>query len=327
MSSDLHADLRATTREALSLGGEDVVDQLDLTAMLVDADQGGLALGESEIALVAEEIGRSVASSCFLPTVVLAPTLLGQSGKPRCAVVVGGGDASWASVGSSVQAAPESAGGWRVRGAGWAVATPSVPNTVVLTAAATDGGVALFEIETDHTAWAVADEFDPSRGLVEVTFDGAMARRVVEPDAAGERLELAYRRALLAVSAEQLGIARACLEMTVEYAKTRIQFDAPIGSFQAIKHRCAETLLDAELADAVLHEAVNTGASTDAELAFVVGTRAAVSAADACIHVHGGIGFTWEHAAHRYLRRARINAALLGPFGLHRNVIAESAGL
>jgi alkylation response protein AidB-like acyl-CoA dehydrogenase len=115
--------------------------------------------------------------------------------------------------------------------------------------------------------------------------------------------------------------------MTVDYAKTRTQFGAPIGSFQAIKHRCAEVLLDTELADATVQQAVDTGALADAELAFIVATRAAVSAAESCIHVHGGIGFTWEHSAHWYLRRARVNATLLGSPGLHRSAIAESAGL
>jgi alkylation response protein AidB-like acyl-CoA dehydrogenase len=122
-------------------------------------------------------------------------------------------------------------------------------------------------------------------------------------------------------------VARACLETAVEYAKARNQFGSPIGSFQAIKHRCAEVLLDVEFADAVLELAVHSGTSVDAELAFIVATRAALSAAESSIQIHGGIGFTWEHSAHRYLRRARVNATLLGPSGVHRDAIAASAGL
>ena len=101
------------------------------------------------------------------------------------------------------------------------------------------------------------------------------------------------------MAAEQIGVARACLDSAVDYAKTRSQFGAPIGSFQAIKHRCAEVLLDVEFADAVLADAVDAErALPDAELAFIVASRAAVAAAEACIHIHGGIGFTWEHSAH-----------------------------
>jgi alkylation response protein AidB-like acyl-CoA dehydrogenase len=86
-------------------------------------------------------------------------------------------------------------------------------------------------------------------------------------------------------------------------------------------------LLDVELADAVVDQAVHSGASVDAELAFTVATRAALAATESCIRIHGGIGFTWEHRAHHYLRRARVNATLMGPSAVHRDAIAASAGL
>lgn len=115
--------------------------------------------------------------------------------------------------------------------------------------------------------------------------------------------------------------------MSVDYAKTRTQFGAPIGSFQAIKHRLADTLLDVEMAAGVLEQAVSSCSVDDAELAFVVGTRAATSAAESGIHIHGGTGFTWEHSAHWYLRRALVNASLLGSAAAHREAIAASAGI
>jgi alkylation response protein AidB-like acyl-CoA dehydrogenase len=205
--------------------------------------------------------------------------------------------------------------------------TSAAPDALLVTATAPGGASALFVADIGAATVTAADEFDPGRGLIEVTFDRTSARLVVGPPKAAGAIAAAYRRALLAVGAEQLGVARACLEMTVDYAKTRNQFGAPIGSFQAIKHRCAGVLLDTELADATVRQAVDTGALADAELAFIVATRAAVSAAESCIHVHGGIGFTWEHSAHWYLRRARVNANLLGSPGVHRSAIAESAGL
>lgn len=339
MSSELLEDLRATTRQALSSGSaEDVVNQLDLMGLLIDENHGGLGLGDREMVLVGEELGRSRSPSSFLPTVVLAATLLthgdadATSGllsslpQTRYAVAVAGPDGSWFSAPSAVTAARSSGGDWLLSGTAWGLTTPATPERL-LTAAGTGDGAALFVAELDQVALRPADELDPLRGLVEVVLDRTSARLVASAGVAPDALRAAHRRALLAAGAEQLGVARACLEMTVEYAKTRNQFGAPIGSFQAIKHRCAEMLLDVELADAVLQQAAEHGVPDDAELAFILTTRAAVAAAESCIHIHGGIGFTWEHSAHWYLRRARVNATLLGSPGLHRNAIAKSVGL
>jgi alkylation response protein AidB-like acyl-CoA dehydrogenase len=339
VSSDLLEELRTTTRQALTAGGGDVVDQLDLVGLLLDGDVGGLGMGEREMVLVGEEIGRRTAPSSFLPTVVLAATLLaeGSAGAEELAktlphslyaVALADADGVWASDSPTVRASETDQSGWVLDGTAWGLTTPAAPpGTPMLTAASTRQGVALFVIDGEAIRLAAAEEFDSSRGLIEVAFDGAPARLVTAAPAAADAIRVAYRRALLAVGAEQLGIARAGLEMTVEYAKTRTQFGAPIGSFQAIKHRCAEVLLDVELADAMIQQAVDTGTLADAELAFIVATRAAISAAESCIHVHGGIGFTWEHSAHWFLRRARVNATLLGPPGLHRSAISKSAGL
>lgn len=335
MSSDLLEDLRTTTRQALTAGGGDVVDQLDLTGLLLDGDVGGLGMGEREMVLVAEEIGRRTAPSAFLPTAVLASTLLAHGGaeavqrsktlgQNRYAVALADPEGAWAS--PSVVGTATAEGGWLLHGAALGLTTPATPDAL-LVIAETTAGAALFVADLEAVTVGSADEFDPGRGLVEVTFDETQARLVVDAPTAAGAIAAAYRRALLAVGAEQLGVARACLEMTVDYAKTRNQFGAPIGSYQSIKHRCADVLLDTELADATVQHAVDTGALADAELAFIVATRAAVSAAESCIHVHGGIGFTWEHSAHWYLRRARVNATLLGSPGVHRRAIAESAGL
>lgn len=338
MSSDLLEDLRATTRQALTANGGDVVDQLDLRGLLLDGEVGGLGMGEREMVLVAEEIGRRVAPSSFLPTAVLAATLLSHGdadatelskllGQNRYAVALGDPDGAWKPASPTIAATATAEGGWRLGGTALGLRTPATVDPLLLAAATTGEDVALFVVAGDAATVTAADEFDPSRGLIEVTFDQAPARLVGDGPKAAGAVGAAYRRALLAVGAEQLGVARACLEMTVDYAKTRCQFGAPIGSFQSIKHRSAEVLLDTELADAVVQQAVATGVLADAELAFIVASRAAVSAAESCIHVHGGIGFTWEHSAHRYLRRARVNATLLGSPDRHRNAIAESAGL
>ena len=340
MSAELLEDLRATTRRALDAGGGDVVDELDLAGLLIEPDRGGLGLGEREMALVSTELGRALTPSSFLPTAVLAATLLAHAetdtaadlltalavGQIRCAVAIADVEAPWAPAQPPVAAASTADGGWRLSGNICGISTPSQPDTI-LTVAAVGADAALFAVAGEDVTVTPADELDPARGLIWVALTDVPARLLSESRSAAGAIAEAYRRGLVAVAAEQLGVARACLAQVVEYAKTRSQFGAPIGSFQAIKHRCAEVLLDVELADAVIDQAVQTGASVDAELAFVVATRAAISAAESCIHIHGGIGFTWEHRAHWYLRRARVNATLLGPATVHRAAIAASAGL
>lgn len=338
MSADLLDDLRRATRQALSIGGGyDVVDHLELAGLLLAAEHGGLGMTVREMILVGEELGRSTAASSFLPTVVLATTLLTEAGatellasvtQKRYAVALSGLSAAST---TAVTATKSAQGQYVLRGSAWALTTPGSADAL-LVAAAIDGATALLSADIADLTVTPADEFDPRRGLVDIVLDNTPGRLVAEADIATVALQATYRRALLAVGAEQLGVARACLEMSVEHAKNRTQFGAPIGSFQAIKHRCAETLLDVELAAAVLQRAV--GCDTpgqegldEAELAFVVGARAAISAAESCIHIHGGTGFTWEHSAHWYLRRARVNATLLGPAGAHREAIAASAGI
>jgi alkylation response protein AidB-like acyl-CoA dehydrogenase len=242
----------------------------------------------------------------------------------RCAVAVADGDASWKPPTPPVVATPAADGDWLLGGTVWGLSTPAQPDTV-LTVAATDDGPAIFAVPADHVEVMHADELDAARGMIEVGLSQAPARLLFAGVAAAEAIGAAYRRGLLAIGAEQLGVARACLEAAVGYAKTRTQFGSPIGSFQAIKHRCSEVLLDVELAEAMLDQAVGCETHVDAELAFIVASRAALSAAESCIHIHGGIGFTWEHSAHRYLRRARVNATLLGPPAGHRDAVAASA--
>ncbi|WP_293046200.1 acyl-CoA dehydrogenase family protein [Mycobacterium sp.] len=342
MSAELLEDLRTTTRRALSAGSGDVVDELGLVGLLVDSDLGGLGMGDQEMALVGTELGRALSPSSFLPTAVLATTLLihaetkaaaeslagVMAGDTRCGVALADSNASWA--GSQRSRAPVTAvasdGGWLLNGTVWGLSTPAQPDSM-LTVASIDGNAVLFAVAGEHLYVTPADQLDASRGLVELTLSDVPARLLADNASAARAFGEAYRRGLLAVGAEQVGVARASLDLAVEYAKTRSQFGSPVGSFQAIKHRCAEVLLDVELADAVVDQAVHSGTSVDAELAFTVATRAALAATEACIQIHGGIGFTWEHQAHRYLRRARVNATLLGPSAVHRGAIAASAGL
>jgi alkylation response protein AidB-like acyl-CoA dehydrogenase len=343
MATEFLDELRATTRAALSRGGDrDVVNELGLAGLLVDADLNGLGLGDREAVLVSEELGRALSPSSFVPSAVLAVTLLAQAdtkdaasvrsavcdGQNCCAVALSGDGGRWHPESTQIVADTDDTGTWQLSGAALGIASPDVAAvSVVIVTARTPEGSQLFAVQAGDAEFVAADALDPSRGFTSVRLNDAPALRLAGSEATLRAVSGAYRRGLLTISAEQVGIARASLDSAVEYAKTRRQFGAVIGSFQAIKHRCADVLLEVECADALLTDAVERGATADAELAFVVATHAAIAAAEACIHIHGGIGFTWEHPAHRYLRRARVNAALMGPSEIHRDAIAESIGL
>jgi alkylation response protein AidB-like acyl-CoA dehydrogenase len=137
--------------------------------------------------------------------------------------------------------------------------------------------------------------------------------------------------ACAAVAAEQYGGARQCLEMSVEYAKTRTQFGAPIGSYQAVAHTCADMLLQAEHARAAAHYAAAVAETAEfplaARVAMAYTSRAYEQITTETIQVHGGIGFTWEHDAHLYYRRARSSALLFGHVDHHFATIATLVGL
>jgi alkylation response protein AidB-like acyl-CoA dehydrogenase len=161
---------------------------------------------------------------------------------------------------------------------------------------------------------------DLTRPLAEVALAGAAGRRVGEPAAVAAALTVGA--ALLA--SEQLGLAEWCLTTTVEYVKTRHQFGRPVGSFQALKHRLADLWADVTQARAVARYAAGCAAAGDpdlpvaASLAQAFCSPVAVRAAEECVQMHGGIGFTWEHPAHLYLKRAKSAAIAYGTADRHR---------
>ena len=141
--------------------------------------------------------------------------------------------------------------------------------------------------------------------------------------------------AVVALAAEQVGGAQACLDAAVEYAKVRVQFGRPIGSFQAIKHKCADMLLAVEAArSAAYHAAAVAGRRSPTELAVPRGAAPRAYCAEAYTHaakeniqIHGGIGYTWEHDAHLYLKRAKSSEQLFGAPGEHRARLADLVGI
>ncbi len=166
---------------------------------------------------------------------------------------------------------------------------------------------------------------DFSRPSATVTFDSSPAVRLTSGGAGADAVSQGVDVALLAVAADQLGGTQACFDMTLDYVKVRRQFNREIGSFQAIKHRMADALMLVEMARSGL-ENVTSGEveslAAEAALLKAWGSDSYIAMTAEAIQLHGGIGFTWEHDAHLYFRRARYDAAFLGDTAFQRERLA-----
>jgi alkylation response protein AidB-like acyl-CoA dehydrogenase len=298
-------------------------------ALEIPEDEGGLGMGLVEIAVLGEEIGRRLVAVPFLSSVVA----LGALGAPEARTQ------SWTkewreslSQGEAVACVA------RVAGAGITVEPAADGDAVLLsgvtppTAYAPSADLAV--IVTDSDVFAVDQRdasrpeplsaMDRTRELGTLRFDRTPARRLGGADAAAEALD----RAATLVSAEMLGAADRVLAMTVEYAKDRVQFGKPIGSFQAVKHMLADSLVDVEGMRSTVYFAAWCGAAGDRERSLAA-SMAKAWCSDASrrvmatgLQVHGGIGFTWEHDMHLYVKRAQLDQVSYGDAASHRDRIA-----
>jgi alkylation response protein AidB-like acyl-CoA dehydrogenase len=205
---------------------------------------------------------------------------------------------------------------------------------LVLVVARADDGIAVFAVESaaEGLGRTPLPTMDQTRKLARLTFAGTPAVRLGggDPAAAVERMLDLTR---VALAADALGGSGRVLDQSVEYAKVREQFGRPIGSFQAIKHMCATMLVDLESSRSAVYYAL-WAAATDHEDVPVVAPMVKAHCVDAYlqaagdnVQIHGGIGFTWEHPAHLYLKRAKSSQALLGGSDHHRRLVAERVGI
>jgi alkylation response protein AidB-like acyl-CoA dehydrogenase len=206
---------------------------------------------------------------------------------------------------------------------------------VLVVAARTPAGLSLFAVDENapgltRTPLATMDQ---TRKQARLELSGTPARLIGADGGASAGLSKTLDLAAVALAAEQVGGAQRCLDMSVEYAKQRVQFGRPIGSFQAIKHKCADMLLEVESAKSAAYYAGWAAAEASDELA-VVASLAKAYCSDAYFHaaaeniqIHGGIGFTWEHDAHLYFKRAKSSELLLGDPTYHRELLAQRIGL
>jgi len=320
---------------------------MGLTGLLIDEEHGGAGAGPVEMGIAMEEMGRALLVGPFLSTAVLVPSLLAATGDAaeRAAVLprIAAGElvatAAFAEDGSALvpSTIATSAGligdGWHVTGYKHFVLDGlSAERIYVL--ATTDAGPAVFAVDAGADGLSVTplSTVDPTRKQCRLQFVDTPARLVGKPGAGVEAFSAALDRTALALVSEQAGGARRAVEMATEYAKTRFQFGRAIGSFQAVKHMCADMLLEAESAVSAARFAAESFASqapsrlADLALAQAYCSDAFVFVAATSIQVHGGIGFTWEHPAHLYLRRARCDAQLLGSASRHRERYLRQIG-
>jgi alkylation response protein AidB-like acyl-CoA dehydrogenase len=324
-----------------------------VAAIALPEHLGGAGYGASALGVVAHELGRALAPVPFIASTVLATgllldlqernpdaetTLSGliEGGRTAAAAITGDGGL-WRR-GAVTLTAAQGRGGWRIKGVVRHVLHGAAADDLVAVAIA-EGDSAVFLVDPAADGVVVEAErvLDGTRPMATITFTGSPARRLSGEGPVDDVIMRNVDLALAVLSAEQVGACERALEIATEYARTREQFDRPIGSFQAIKHKCADMLVDLEWArsasaaalEAVDDDAADVAGEADwrASMAKAVCSEALRNAAHANVQIHGGIGFTWEDSAHLYLRRARTDEVLFGGPGQHWDRLAERSKL
>jgi alkylation response protein AidB-like acyl-CoA dehydrogenase len=324
-----------------------MAEQLGLAGLIIPEEHGGAGFSYVELLIVMEEMGRALLCSPYLGTAVFAANALLECADPATQKEVLAGIASGEKIVSVAYAEPNGrfdlAGvemRARSKGSGheldgtksWVLDGAAADTLLVV--AKTDEGLGLFRVEgvAEGVTRTLVPSLDLTRKLAHLEFAAAPAQLVSAGDQEAA-LARVLARTLAALAAEQVGGAQMCLEMATEYAKTRLQFGRPIGSYQAIKHKCADMLVAVEFARSAATAAC-FGAAEDAAdllesaaLAKSYCSEAYFHAAADNIQIHGGMGFTWEHPAHLYFKRAKASDLLFGDAAHHREVLADLIGL
>ena len=327
--------------------------QLGLQAIAIPEEYGGAGFTFAEQAIVLEELGAALYPGPYLASAVLAATALMAStddaakhdllpgiasGETVATLAFTEDDGSWEPDEIRLAArhtpASENAAGWALDGHKSFVLDGHIAD-LILTVARTGAGLSLFAVEAGANGLARKQlpTLDQTRRLARLEFSSVPAWPIGAPGDAAAILSRTLDVAAIAQAAEQLGGAQRTLDMAVSYAKIRHQFGRPIGSFQAIKHRCADLLLEVESLRSAVGYAAAAVAEDSAEVPVLAALVKAL-ASDTYFHVaaeniqiHGGIGFTWEHDAHLYFKRAKASELFLGDASYHRERLATRIGV
>ena len=327
---------------------QQMAQQLGLQSLIIPEEFGGQGFGYGELAVVLEEMGRSLLCAPYFSTVVLAANVLLHSGdeeaKRRWLPGIAAGDTiatvaftepngRWDQVGIELSAA--TAGATHVLNGTKTFVLDGHVADLIFVAGRSDGGTSIFAVPGDSSGLTRTSlsTLDPTRKQATLVFDDVEADLVGAEGAGWDILSRVLDLAAVALAAEQVGGAQTVMEISVEYAKGREQFNRPIGSFQAIKHKCADMLLEVESARSAAQYAawcaaeLNDELPAAASLAKAYCSEAYFHNAAETIQVLGGTGFTWEHPAHLYFRRATSSQLLLGGPTYHRSLLADRIGL
>ena len=325
-----------------------MAEQMGLQGLHIPEEFGGSGYGYVELGIVLEEMGRSLLCAPFFSSVVLAANTILESGDDAAKAKYLPGIASGETV--ATLAYTEPSGKWDESGITATASKDGDSYTItgtksfvldgatanlIIVAAKTDAGTSLFAVEGDAAGLTRTSlsTMDQTRKQAKLEFAGTPATLIGEDGKGWDTLTTVLDLAAVGLAAEQVGGAQKVLEMAVDYAKVRVQFGRPIGSFQAIKHKCADMLLEVESAKSAAYYGMwcasekNDELPSTASLAKAYCSEAYFHAAAENIQIHGGIGFTWEHPAHLYFKRAKSSELLFGDPTYHREQLAQRIGI
>jgi len=339
MESDTGFD-EATWKQLTDLGW---------TGMAIPEEYGGLGFGFVELTILMEEMGRKLLPAPFLSSVILGANAILNAGTDaqrkellpgiaegttRATLAFVEPSGKWELEGIQLQAT-ESGSNWTLTGEKSYVLDGHTATLLVVAARTGPDEISLFTVDPDASGVTRTrlETLDMTRKQAKIGFDSTPATLLGERGAGAEALTRTLDQAAAVLSAEMVGGAQACLDASTSYAKERYQFGRPIGSFQAIKHKCANMLMEVEMARSAAYYA-GWAAAEDPEELSLAASLAKAYCSDAYFHaaaeniqIHGGIGFTWEHDAHLYFRRAKSSEIYLGDATYHRELVAQKLGV
>jgi alkylation response protein AidB-like acyl-CoA dehydrogenase len=322
-----------------------MAEQMGLQGLAIPEEFGGSGFSFVELGIVLEEMGRSLLCAPFFSTVVMAANVLLHSGddaaKAEYLPKIAMGEIT------ATVAFTEPSGKWDESGITLAAGADGTLNgtkmfvldghtaDVIIVAAQSSAGTSLYAVDGNAAGLTrtALSTMDQTRKQAKLEFNNVAATAVGTPGEGWNVLSKVLDLIAIGLAAEQVGGAQKVLEMAVEYAKVRVQFGRPIGSFQAIKHKCADMLLEVESAKSAAYygmwcaSEMNDELPSVASLAKAYCSEAYFHATAENIQIHGGIGFTWEHPAHLYFKRAKSSELLFGDPTYHRELLAQRIGI
>jgi alkylation response protein AidB-like acyl-CoA dehydrogenase len=328
--------------------------ELMLQGLAIPEEYGGQGFTFIELGIVLEEMGRVLLCAPYFSSVVLAAGAILAAGtdadKQALLPGIASGDTiaalaftepsgKWDAAGITMEAKENVGGEFRLSGEKMFVLDGFTADTIVVVArvegtTGTDG-IMFFTVAGDAEGLTRTplQTMDTTRKQAKLEFDNVVASPLGSTQDGFAAFSKVLDQAAVALSNEMMGGAQRVLEMSVEYAKVRVQFGRPIGSFQAIKHKCADMLLEVESGKSAAYYAAWAAAEDNEELPVVAAlskaycSEAYFHAAAENIQIHGGIGFTWEHPAHLYFKRAKSSEIYLGDPTYHRELLAQRIGI